>query len=569
MYPKPPFGVLLVLSLALNIASGNSDRDDRIQPDHEYARDRAHMVFNAVHSAGRLWGSALYHNGFGFFPATVPMGTTFYHGSRSNVTPSGPEWLAFDIEHAENFARSFRFRRGSGRPPQTKSANDKVFGTGEIVSGSEEYREELRRRSDAMALYTGDAEADIGDTTEGNDPVNFRGYLHTYRTSRELNVLLVDGMSAGKTSMGTLDSQDFLLRENNTSGKMDEWDRALDLCKLASEWGLDGFVRVEIGVEIIKCDFGNGLNLDSITRTELYDNTMGRFSLAMFQWVRAVVERYDGVGADRLRIDFSSMVSGLFFPINISSTVPERPDLERLGAAALDELRYIKEYLKDVLRQPRRFTVNWQGAADLIINRYSKRLALMVYRSLSLRHFIAEIEAATLTWVDAPPSPDDVSMADREVTNRTADAIEQCRIHYLRPALSAKERWSAEDELTYASFDTVLNMICQTLFSVRSQLLEASGSNLTDYRIKGDIDNNAELEKAIENGRTTIQELIDTLGWSIWKKPQPCAPDEISMIAMWPFGMKEDHWHPGCRTIDRVQHPTDTYWDINLPLRNA
>ncbi|KAM0250261.1 hypothetical protein ACHAP5_002320, partial [Fusarium lateritium] len=547
-------------------------------PDRESARDRAHMVFNAVHSAGRLWGSALNHNGFGFFPATVPMGTTFYHGSRTNVTPSGPEWLAFDIEHAENFARSFRLRRGRGRPPQTKSANDKVIGKEGIVPGSEEYREELRRRSDDTVLHAGDAEADISDEikgnegnegNEGNDPVNFRGYLHTYQTSRELNVLLIDGMSAGKTNMGTLDSQDFLLRENNTSGKLDEWHRALDLCKLASEWGFDGFVRSEIGVEIIKCDFGNGLNLVSVTRTELYDKTMGRFGLAMFQWVRAVAERYDGVGADRLRIDFSSMVSGLFFPVNISSTIPERPDLKRLSAATLDELRYVKEYLRDILRQPRRFTVNWQGAADLIINRYSKRLALMVYRSLPSRHFIEEIETATLTWVDAPPTPDDVSMADREATNRTADAIEQCRIHYLLPALSAKERWSAEDELTYTSFDAVLNLICQTLFSVRSRLLKASGSNLTDYKIKGDIDNNPELEEAIEDGRITIQELIDTLGWSIWKKPQPCAPDEISTIAMWPFGMKEDHWHPGCRTVDRVQHPTDSYWDIVLPRRNV
>ncbi|KAM0270352.1 hypothetical protein ACHAPA_003536 [Fusarium lateritium] len=500
------------------------------------------------------------------------MGTTFYHGSRTNVTPSGPEWLAFDIEHAENFARSFRHRRGRGRPPQAKSSNDEVIGTGEIVPGSEEYREELRRRSDDTVFRTGDTEADISDEikgNEGNDPVNFRGYLHTYQTSRELNVLLIDGMSAGKTNMGTLDSQDFLLRENNTSGKLDEWHRAFDLCKLASEWGLDGFVRAEIGVEIIKCDFGNGLNLSSVIRTELYDKTMGRFGLAMFQWARAVAERYDGVGSDRLRIDFSSMVSGLFFPVNISSTMPERPDLKRLSAATLDELRYIKEYLKDILRQPRRFTVNWQGTADLIIDRYSKRLALMAYRSLPLRHFIEEIETATLTWVDAPTTPGDVSMAGREVTNRTADAIEQCRIHYLLPALSAKERWSAEDELTYTSFDAVLNLICQTLFSVRSLLLEASGSNLTDYKIKGDIDNNPELEEAIENGRITIQELIDTLGWSIWKKPQPCTPDEISMIAMWPFGTKEDHWNPGCRTVDRVQHPTDSYWDIVLPRRNV
>ncbi|KAF4999958.1 hypothetical protein FGRMN_2100 [Fusarium graminum] len=516
--------------------------------------------FNQI--ARRQWGSSLYHNGFGFFPATVPMGTTFYHGARTNVTPSGLEWLALDIEHSGHFARSFRKRPDRGRPPQAEMETPEME---DVLPGGQEAREELRRRSENRDVYyTSDREDEVGELTDPNDAVNFRGYLHTYQTNREFNVLLVDGMSAGKTSMGTLDSQDLVLRENNTNHNMDEWHRALDLCKLATEWGLDGFVRMELGVEIIKCDFGNGLDLVSMVRTEMYNRTMGRNEMARFQWARAVAERYDGVGADRLRIDFSSMVSGLFFPINISSTTPERPDLKRLGAATLDELRDIKAYLRDMLRQPRRFTVNWQGVADLIINRYSKRLTLMVYEPLSLHFFVDEIEAATLTWVDAPPLPDDVSMAEREGVNRTADAIEPCRVHYLRTALAVKKRWNIEDELIYTSLDTVLGTICQTLFLVRSRLLEASGSELSGYKIKDGFEGNGELEKAAQNGRATIQELIDNLGWSTWKRPQPCAPDETSMIAMWPFGTKEDHWHPGCRSIDTFQHPTDTYWDLRM-----
>ncbi|KAM0353006.1 hypothetical protein ACHAPU_001891 [Fusarium lateritium] len=567
MQLKPSLGSLGVLLLTLDIASGNSDRVETIQPDREYAKDRAYMVFNAVHSAGRQWGSSLYHNGFSFFPATVPIGTTFYHGARTNVTPSGLEWLAFDIEHAENFARSFRMRPGRGRPPQVKMEKP---GMEDVLPGSQEAREELRRRSEDSAIYyASDREDELGELTDPNDPVNFRGYLHTYQTNREFNVLLVDGMSAGKTSMGTLDSQDLVLRENNTSHKLDEWHRALDLCKLASEWGFDGFVRIELGVEIIKCDFNDGLDLASMMRTEMYNHTMGKNNMARFQWARAVAERYDGIGADRLRIDFSSMVSGLFFPINISSPTPERPDLKRLGAATLDELGDIKAYLRDTLRQPRRYTVNWQGVADLIINRYSKRLALMVYKPLSLHFFVDEVEAATLTWVNAPPLPDDVSMAEREGVNQTADAIEQCRVHYLRSALAVKKRWSIEDDLIYTSFDAILGMICQTLFSVRSRLLEASGSGLGDYKIKDGFEGNDELEKAASDGRASIQDLIDSLGWSIWKQPQPCAPDETSMIAMWPLGTKEDHWHPGCRSIDTVQHPTDTYWDFRMPGRKV
>ncbi|KAF4973257.1 hypothetical protein FSARC_412 [Fusarium sarcochroum] len=559
MVPKPAFGVLGVLSLALNAASGHNDGAERIQPSHEYAKDRAHMVFNAVHSAGRQWGSALYHNGFGFFPATVPEGAMFYHGARQNVTPSGPEWLAFDIEHAENFARSFRGRRRLPPPP-----GDKKPGKGKGPPGDQEFREELRRRSEHDMINEIDNESsDLDDNT----PVNFRGYLHTYQANRELNILLIDGMSAGKTNMGTLDSQDILLRENKTKeDEMDEWHRALALCDIATEWGFDGFSRVEIGIEIIKCNFSSGLDLVSMTRTELYDNMIENAGLAIFQWIRAVGERYNGIAGDRLRIDFSSMVSGLFFPINISSTITGRPDLMRLGAATLDELKDIKAYLKDVLQQPRRFTVNWQGVADLVISRYSKRLALMAYESLPSHHFINEIEDATLVWVDAPPLPDDVSMTERE-TNRTADGIEQCKIHYLRPALLAKKRWSPEDELIYTSIDTVLGTLCQELFSIRSRLLQAAGLSLNDYKIKGDHEDNPDLNKAVEDGRIAVQGLMDTLGWSIWKQPQPCAPDEIPVIAMWPFGTKEDHWHPGCRSIDVVQNPSDSYWSIHIPRK--
>lgn len=562
MVPKASFSVFL--SLFLHIANGH-ENTERIQPDHKHAEGRAHMILNAIHSAGRLFGSALYHNGFGFFPATVPAGTLFYHGAERNVTPTGPEWLAFDIEHSEAFAMSYRARRGRGRHP-IGPPPDKHKSYEEEDLRDEEFREELRRRNENSAANDAEATRDhSGYPVDDDDPVNHRGYLHMYQTTRELNLLLLDGMSAGKTYMGTLDSQDLVLREGKGNGRsFDEWNRASDLCKIASEWGLDGFVRMEIGVEIIKCDFSNGLNLVNMMRTEMRNRTMNDQDLSMFQWIRGVGERYDGVGGGRLRIDFSSMVSGLFFPINISSTDPERPDLKRLGAAPLTELLDIKAYLKDVLHQPRRFTVDWQGVVDLIVSRYSKRIALMAYEPLPSRHFINEVLGATSTWFNAPPLPNDISLAEQENTNRTADAIEECRRHYLRPAHVVKGKWSVEDELIYTSLDTVLSTICNTLYLVRGRLLEASTdpSGLTN---KGDGESNEKLEKVVKHGRSMVQKLISELGWSTWKKPQACAPDELSTIAMWPFGTEEDHWHPGCRSIDVVQHPNGTYWDHRLP----
>ncbi|PCD28355.1 hypothetical protein FGRA07_03494 [Fusarium graminearum] len=461
MLRKASFSALSLL--LLQFANGNENENaERTQPDLKYAEDRAYMVFNEIHSAGRLWGSSLYHNGFGFFPATVPAGTMLYHGSQYNVTPSGLEWLAFDIEHSENFARSFRLKPGEGPPPSVPlpDGDKPEHDDGLLSEGS--LREELRRRSERSTRENLPVRYNNKD-----EDVNIRGYLHLYQTTRDLNLLLIDGMSAGKTHMGTLDSQDLVLRANkDASEKMGERSRARELCELAAKWGLDGFVRMEIGVEVIKCDFSKDLDLVNIMRTEVRNDIMEDKGMDAFQWIRAVAERYDGIGADRLRIDFSSMVSGLFFPINISNTNPKRPDLKRLGAATLKELKDIKVYLKGVL---------------------------------------------------------------------------------------IKEKWSMEDRLIYASLETVLGTICNTLYSVRRYILQAS---------ERDGEHNAELEKAVRHGRVAMQELMDELAWTTWRKPQACAPDELPVIAMWPFGTKEDHWDPGCRSIDTIQHPNGTYWDV-------
>jgi hypothetical protein len=73
-----------------------------------------------------------------------------------------------------------------------------------------------------------------------DDELDFsRGYLHIYRTIRPLtNLVYIDGMSAGKTTMGTLDTQDYLLR-NMTDGDdgpaFGDFRRGQDLCDLGAQ----------------------------------------------------------------------------------------------------------------------------------------------------------------------------------------------------------------------------------------------------------------------------------------------------------------------------------------------
>ncbi|KAH7165415.1 hypothetical protein EDB81DRAFT_252456 [Dactylonectria macrodidyma] len=576
----------LVLALGVTLSGATSIPAGKpIKPNHESSKENAYRIFNAIHSAGRQWGSSYYHNGFGFIPAVMPRGTLLFHGDQNNTVPTGPEWLAFEIEHAEGFAFSHkgRFRRpprikppgGDPRDPNRPplpgdDPNDPpppLVGDSDgqtLLSDSEDTRQELRRRRNIQGPGSGPLDSD------DDDDKNVRGYLQTYQANRDLKLLYIDGMSAGKTSMGTLDTQDLLLRENTTNHNgrgFDEYPRAMDLCDLAGDWGFDGVMRMEAGFEIIYCDFNNGLDVISMTRTAMPEDKVGDNSMAGFMWARAVGERYNGLGADRIRFDFSSMVSALFFPVNITSKEIDRPDLVRLESVSLDDLRVIKKHLAKVAAEPRRFTVNWQGVVDLIVSRFAHRIGSMASESLAYRYFLYEVETITATWFDAPPLPEDISLSTRADVDRYADAVDRCRKHFLRPATISKQDWSLEDELIFTSIDTVMEKVCSTLFSIRELLSSASpkptASPDDDEAIENDDDSG--LQHAVDIGRTAIQRLTETLGWTTWMQAQPCPLDEVLFIAMWPFGNVEDHWNPGCRSIEGLSgRGNESYWRMNF-----
>jgi hypothetical protein len=162
-------------------------------PHIDNARQNAPQIFNALHSSMRQFGSSLKHNGMSFFPVSIPNNTLLYHGTRNDSPVIGMEWLAFEIEHAEVFARSRMGRppgRGGDRPPGSRPGMPGEPGRGPPpIEFMEEFSEEPLE-----------------------EPLN-SAYLHIYRTKHPIsNLLYVDGMSAGKSSMGTLDTQDLVLR---------------------------------------------------------------------------------------------------------------------------------------------------------------------------------------------------------------------------------------------------------------------------------------------------------------------------------------------------------------------
>ncbi|ORY67774.1 uncharacterized protein BCR38DRAFT_428113 [Pseudomassariella vexata] len=514
-------------------------------PSEQSAHRRGPEIFNAVHNSMRQWGSSLHHNGMSFFVATVPEGVLFHHGNQRPESPTDPDWLAYEIEHAEHFAHGRRRRGPPGRGPPGRGPpgpdGPSGFYDGEMPD-------------DGQHVI---AEHDKQDEEETH------GYLHVYKTTRPLKFLYVDGMGGGKTNMGTLDSQDYLLRgldstaiqkqtEEHEKGKghhakrapggpMDEQQRAIDLCKLCKEWDLQGVVRMEAGFEIIKCDFSDGLEqIQALQRPDDEGDRGGGGMLGdMFdgiEYVRGLSERYDGIGSTRTIIDYSSMVSAFFFPVNLTNPDPTRPDLPRLSSTTDAELLAMKEYLANVIAQRRGEegrTIDWQDVSDLVVSRYADRLKYMVESAESIEQLAHEISFLLNVFIDY--SADDTN---------SASAIGRCTDFYLGSVVPVTEA----DHMILTGFKAVSREICTSLFRVRNLLILDPAPDV----------------KSLTASKSALRALMDTLNWTRFKRCSRCAIDEVCLIPMWPMGFVEDYDSPRC-TNGSDTRKRESYWRRDRP----
>ncbi|KAM3074110.1 hypothetical protein ACMFMG_003068 [Clarireedia jacksonii] len=516
----------LLLYLTVNALPDQAPLHNEIShgPSIEHARANAPQVFNALHSSMRQWGSSLKHNGMSFFPATIPEGTLFYHGTYKSEPVTGMEWLAFEIEHAESFARP---RGGpppgkgpgggpgggppSGHPPDgprhPPDDNEEGLGFGPPEKHGKNFNHESKD-------WNGDS----------------HGYLHQYRASRPLSKLLyIDGMSAGKTSMGTLDSTDYIIRNLSSASTApnDDRIRAADLCEIGKQWGIEGFLRMEAGFEIILCNFTDGLEFLSATQRP---ETRRRDEISHFEYIRAIGYRYQGIVGGRTEIDYSSMVSAFFYPVNLTNPNPTRLELPRTVDPTDTErlLKIRSDVLSQFQRDEKHEKIDWQGVVDMIVTRYSDRLQFMLATSTSEYGVLSEL--AMLLNVFTDYSHIDVP-----------SSIEKCATHYLK-AVSPKTK---ADNFIHAAILTVSYRICSTLYEVR-QLLE-------DAEEKG--------AKKEREAKQMIKELIVYLDWTTWLECGKCAYDEVCYVAIWPWGFPEDHTSPGCVKKGDVQDRRG-YWEF-------
>ncbi|KAK0663419.1 hypothetical protein QBC41DRAFT_26005 [Cercophora samala] len=524
---SPRHAAVWVACLSHHVAAVNPQN-----PAEGAARKNAYEIFNAIHSAMRQWGSSLNHNGLSTFVATVPAGVTLYHGTWRTTPPSGPEWLAFEIEHAELFAHArWKF------PPQE-------FNT----EGSSMPLQ--RQRGIFFQEENGYKAGKDEDEDEDSE-----GHLQIYRTTKPVRLLYLDGTSAANSEMGTLDLQDFVLRGKRNAEIWDEFGRATSLCDIVTSWGLQGVIRMEAGFEIIKCDFSDSMELVSNIQRPSGEAQGGGLGwegyteVHPFEWIRAVAQRYHGIGASRVELDFSSMVSAMFYPVSLTNNKSPKPNLPRLWYAKEEELRSIRARVEEVVKERldgKHGSINWQEVTDMIIARYADRLWFMAERVQSILELQGELNHLTNTHVDYSEEKDGYQAA-----------ISRCKRHYL----SSVTPETQEDHLIVAAMEEVTHAICYELFLVRLSL--ENQIRLDKLKYNGNVPA-ARANRFLESYKGFIKDLMKQLRWTRWKECTTCGFDEVCFAPLWPVGDKDSYEKPNCRNHSSIQKGwwDNRYWDM-------
>ncbi|KAJ0160618.1 hypothetical protein CTA2_7664 [Colletotrichum tanaceti] len=284
------------------------------------------------------------------------------------------------------------------------------------------------------------------------------------------------------------------------------------------------------------------------------------------------------------------MVSGLWYPLNVSNPDGRRRDMPRLGRLAREQREAVLGRVGEIVEGAAWADgqVDWQGVADLIVTRFGDRIEAIADEEAVAgdEAFLGQVLSVTNTFVDYPWDESDSGAGyvrggqkkgeekKKEEEEYARAARARCAAHYLEPATAWRDEWTREDEMIYVAVSAVADRICGDLFDVRGLVLDAapelaganteadvvaalasaasasSASSAAKVRHdSGDADGeDDELAGAVRRGRETIRTLKGDLGWSLWKRCKPgCGVAEVCFVAMWPFGLKDDHYRPSCQ----------------------
>ncbi|CEL57140.1 putative protein YOR389W OS=Saccharomyces cerevisiae (strain ATCC 204508 / S288c) GN=YOR389W PE=2 SV=1 [Rhizoctonia solani AG-1 IB] len=458
------------------------------------------------------------------------------------------------------------------------------------------------------ALYHGRSDAEIPSTPEwlAFDPEHSalfsrgsNGHLFTFITTRSLRVVYFDGSSAAKLTSGATDTQNLLAWGHIRNQTFSE-ERALihDLCEWGKDFGIDGYVRMEMSFEIMYCDFHQGIKvvssahilppdagdmpdgppgkgpggppppneLDTPNHPPTSPPTRPRFPKAprppnwkgaltsmkarSFEAFQAGAWHRRAPGEVRVRLDAARLVT-LYDPA-LRSGARIRNGLEKVQhrgkGLSQEDINTLRAWVTDSVRPdaPATSGVDWQALTTVIMDRYGSRLEYLRFL-LNPDHVSANATAivqqvrAQLMIILMPDLTQDTIPSNATLTSSSAAAqYSQIRRRearnndWVKPIFDHCSSYLVS-HLPYETFTREE----RTLYSgVRGTLHETCRVLSLLWSEAYDPLPEIRPMDLVNRWRAQVNELMQWLDWPMWNKCAPeCDLDSICFIPTWPKGI--------------------------------
>ncbi|KAF8535396.1 hypothetical protein BDD12DRAFT_695320, partial [Trichophaea hybrida] len=441
------------------------------------------FIFTSLHGILRQAPNTFSPNGFSILPGTVPAYTNLYHARKDSGDIPKIEWVAFDAE------MSYGIMGGRG-----------------------------------------------GET-----------WLHTYVTTRDVRVLVFDGMSAALGGSGTMDSQSVFLygevknetrRRGRQGGLVDEYTRAADLCKWAEKLGgggIEGFVRMNTGFEMVWCDFEKSeswrlvskLNVTAPDtqeqqREDVLDDEGPRpppgmpwSNAAGWEWIRSATWHYSLSPESRVTPDFCcffTFYSPSFKSFPNTLTTRKNSSHRLIGVLKPDATAFKTAIGESLLPKKAPCSgLDWRRVTQDIMDRYGGRIKeLSLVLSANATNATEKVEkAGKLAFAGVMPF----------VNNSLPTGEEEERCTHAFTEFIPEASLSPQEFLLRDTVEAVLGRICRLFVDVYFEYVQPQLS----------------VEDTVWKWRRNTETLMGWLDWDMWRMcEERCRWDEVCAMALWP-----------------------------------
>lgn len=501
--------------------------------------ENATAVFNSVNGALKQKDANMNPVGLSFIPAYLPPNTLMYHSTLNAYLPDLFEWIAMDYEFSYNFAHfargKFRERRPPPRGPNERGPNE------------QEGQNILNEPQKSQSLMDEPRKLPPGLPFSGSS------YLYTLRNTKPLDKLIyLDGASAAKTTTGEMDQQLILSRQLDADARVLERLAAQKICEWGKLFGLQGIVRMEIGFEIILCDFfdnieivsnitlsnatqvGNLPNEPQFAKTELEKKRMQLMDLwelmAGYDWLAAGSRANEG--EHRILLDFSGMVT----PLN-KTYIDRDPYKRRINHLAEAHKEDIIHLLEKFLVNPVDpfHKTNWQSVTETITGKFAPILialnnTLLVFEIESQGDNLGSAIEATVTNVTLT-----LFNFFRRYSDSDLDIWEEKKEKFLQAAVSDYifHTFDLNTQLDILIYSSIYRTTVEILSFVRDLFFLARLA-IPDFYVDPTEANYKRITKDILKQKELLDNLMRVLEWPLFARcSSMCGWDEVCYVPTW------------------------------------